>query len=440
MNFDSNNSTQVSQDDPFGGNLLDRAKRVLPGGVNSPVRAFQGVEGDPPFLHSAQGARVRDEDGREWIDYISSWGAILLGHAHPDLIEAVCNAAGRGTNFGLTTEAEIDLAELVCDLVPSIEMLRMVSSGTEATMSAVRLARAATGRDKILKFAGGYHGHADSFLVAAGSGNATFSTPDSDGVLKAVAENTLIARFNDLNSVQQAFDAAPLAAVILEPVAGNMGCIPPEREFLENIRGLCDEHGTLLIFDEVMTGFRLAAGGAQEVFQIMPDLTTLGKILGHGLPAAAYGGRRDLMQMISPLGSVYQAGTLSGNPLAIAAGLIALEAIVEDPSLYNDLEENAARLEKGLWHAINSRGFPCNVQRVGSMWTLFFTEEKVREFEDAQLADTQAFARFHHYAMQNGVLLPPSAFETAFLTLAHDTETIDETIDALVDAIERTYT
>ncbi len=420
--------------DPF-----ERANLVLPGGVNSPVRAFGAVGGAPPFIESAHGCRMRDSEGNEWIDYISSWGAILFGHADEAIVEAVCDAARRGTGFGLPTEAEVEIAELVVDIVPSIEMIRWVSSGTEATMSAVRVARAATGRDKIVKFEGNYHGHADGFLVAAGSGAATFGEPNSPGVSRGATSDTLLARFNDLNSVAIALESDPCAAVIVEPIAGNMGLVPAERDFLFGLAELCIEHGALLIFDEVMSGFRVAAGGAQELYGITPDLTTLGKIIGGGLPAAAYGGRRELMEMVAPCGPVYQAGTLSGNPLAVAAGIATLERIVDSPDIYKTLDVRTGRIEAGLDKAIEALDAPLRVQRVGSMWTLFFTDCEVREFADAQAADLNAFSNFYRRAFGAGVLLPPSGFETAFVTLAHDDEAIDETITTLTTCLERTF-
>ena len=423
---------------------IERARRVLPGGVNSPVRAFAAVGGQPPFIASAAGCRLYDEDDNEWIDFISSWGAILFGHADPEIVAAVTDAAAAGTSFGLPTEREVEAAELVVGLVPSIEMVRWVNSGTEATMSALRLARAVTGRDKILKFEGCYHGHADPLLVAAGSGVATFGLPDSPGVPASTAADTLVARYNDLNTTEQAFDAAPLAAVIVEPIAGNMGVVPAESDFMVGLAAMCQESGTLLIFDEVMSGFRVAAGGAQELYGVTPDLTTLGKILGHGLPAAAFGGRRDLMENIAPVGPVYQAGTLSGNPLAIAAGVAALERIDADasaqtPAIYAQLEERSARIEAGLDAAIDAVGAPCHVQRVGSMWTLFFTDEPVREYADGAASDVAAFGRFHRHCAAAGVMLPPSAFETCFTTLAHDDAAVDETIATMSEALERTY-
>lgn len=420
--------------------MLERSRAVLPGGVNSPVRAFGAVGGDPPFVESAAGCRLRTTDGRELIDYVSSWGAILLGHADPAVLGAVNEAAARGTSFGLPTWGEVELAELVRELVASVEMLRWVSSGTEATMSALRLARAVTGRDAVVKFAGCYHGHADPFLVAAGSGATTFGQPNSPGVPASTVATTLTARFNDVNSVAAALAAEACAAVIVEAVPGNMGLIPPEPGFLEALRHLCDEHSALLIVDEVMTGFRLAPGGAQELYDVPADLTTMGKVIGHGLPAAAYGGRDDLMSRISPAGDVYQAGTLSGNPLAIAAGRVALERVRDDPGLFDRLEAASALIEAGIDDAIEALDAPCRVQRVGSMWTLFFDTEAVREYDDALATDTEAFARFHRHCLEGGLLLPPSAFEAAFTTLAHaeDTSAIEETVAVVAGALEKT--
>lgn len=424
---------------PYAG-MLERARRVLPGGVNSPVRAFGAVGGAPPFVESASGCRVRTTEGAELIDYVSSWGAILLGHADAAVVAAVSEAAERGTSFGLPTWGEVELAELVRELVPSVEMVRWVSSGTEATMSAVRLARAVTGRDAVVKFAGCYHGHADPFLVQAGSGATTFGRPDSPGVPAGTVATTHIARFNDPNSVADAMAADPCAAVIVEAVPGNMGVVPPEPGFLESLRHLCDEHGALLIVDEVMTGFRLAPGGAQELYALRPDLTTMGKVIGHGLPAAAYGGSAELMSRISPAGDVYQAGTLSGNPLAVAAGRVALGRVKDDPGLYSRLETASALLESGLDEVIAALDAPCRIQRVGSMWTLFFDHEPVREYDDARAADTEAFGRFHRHCLDGGVLLPPSAFEAAFTTLAHagDDDALAETVRVMGDALDKT--
>ncbi|MFN8104674.1 MAG: glutamate-1-semialdehyde 2,1-aminomutase [Acidimicrobiia bacterium] len=425
---------------PAYAEMLGRARRVLPGGVNSPVRAFRAVGGHPPFVESAAGCRIRTTDGRELVDYVSSWGAILLGHADADVVAAVAEAAAHGTSFGLPTWAEVELAETVCELVASVEMVRWVSSGTEATMSAVRLARAVTGRDAIVKFAGCYHGHADPFLVQAGSGATTFGRPDSPGVPAATVAATHTARFNDVNSVADAMAAEPCAAVIVEAVPGNMGVVAPEPGFLESLRHLCDEHGALLIVDEVMTGFRLAPGGAQELYSVPADLTTMGKVIGHGLPAAAYGGRAELMSRISPAGDVYQAGTLAGNPLAVAAGRVALGRVRDDPSLFDRLEAASAVIEAGIDDAIAAVGAPCRLQRVGSMWTLFFDTEPVREYDDALAADTEAFGRFHRHCLEGGVLLPPSAFEAAFTTLAHadDTAAVAETIRVVGEALEKT--
>ncbi len=418
-------------------NAWERARGVLPGGVNSPVRAFGAVGGDAPFIASAAGCRVRDGQGREWIDYLSSWGALLFGHAHPDVVAAVAEAAARGTSFGLPTEAEVTLAEMLCRLVPSVGMVRWVSSGTEATMSALRLARAATGREAFVKFAGCYHGHADEFLVAAGSGATTFGTPNSPGVPAAHVEATLLARYNDLNSVAAALESRPCAAVVVEPVAGNMGCVPPAPGFLAGLRDLCDEHGALLVFDEVMTGFRVGPAGAQGRYGVVADLTTFGKVIGHGLPAAAYGGRRDLMEMIAPAGPVYQAGTLSGNPLAVAAGLAVLGRIESDPDVYDRIEAASAAIEVAVCDAVRALDADVTFQRVGSMWTVFFSAHPVEDYDDALATDTDAFSRFFRYAFEGGVLLPPSAFEAAFTNDAHDAEAVAETGRVLTTALDR---
>lgn len=410
---------------------LDRARAVLPGGVNSPVRAFGAVGGDPPFVAAASGPYLETTTGERLIDLIASWGAIVLGHAHPDIVEAVVAAARRGTSFGVPTTAEVELAELVCELVPSIEKLRMVSSGTEATASAVRVARAATGRDAVVKFEGCYHGHADGFLVRAGSGAATFGVPDSPGVPAGTVADTRIARYNDLASVAEVLDDG-VAAVIVEPVAGNMGVVPPEPGFLEGLRSLCDSAGALLVFDEVMTGFRVARGGAQERYGVTPDLTCLGKIVAGGTPAAAYGGRAELLSLVAPEGPVYQAGTLSGNPLTVAAGLACLRHLAEHPEVYDTLETVGARLEASLTAAL--AGIPGCVQRVGGMLTVFFGPPAVRSWDDAAAVDRERFAAFFHAAYRRGILLPPSPLEAAFLTTAH-AEVVDELADGLAAAV-----
>ena len=399
--------------------LYERALEVMPGGVNSPVRAFKAVGGTPPFIRSAAGPLLTTEDGHELIDFVASWGALILGHARHEIVEAVQEASRRGTSYGLPTGAEVELAELIVRLVPSIEVVRMVNSGTEATASAVRVARAATGKTGIVKFDGCYHGHADPFLVRAGSGAATLSQPDSPGVPASTVADSRSARFNDLESVERAMAAGDIAAVITEPVTGNMGVVPPEPGFLEGLRQACDRHGALLIFDEVMTGFRVARGGAQERYGIEPDLTCLGKVVAGGTPAAAYGGRADLMRRVSPDGPVYQAGTLAGNPLAVAAGLACLRYIEAHPELYDTLEEMGSRLEARLVAALEEHGAPGCVQRVGAMLTVFLGPDGVRSWDDAATVDRERFARFFHAAYRDGVLVPPSPFEALFLMEAH---------------------
>jgi len=411
--------------------LFAEAQKYIPGGVNSPVRAFRAVGGQPRFIRRGFGARVEDVDGNVYIDYVCSWGPLILGHAHPAVVAAVKAAAESGTSFGAPTEAEVELARLVCRLFPSVELVRFVNSGTEATMSAIRVARAYTGRPKILKFDGCYHGHADSLLVKAGSGVLTFNAPDSAGVTAAAAGETLSAPYNDLATVERIFEAQgqEIAAVIVEPVAGNMGVVPPKPGFLEGLRRLTAEAGALLIFDEVITGFRLAPGGAQELYGITPDLTCLGKILGGGLPVGAYGGRRDIMSLVAPLGPVYQAGTLSGNPLAMAAGLATLRALLE-PGSYERLETVSHRLAAGFAEAAREAGIPVRVNRVGSMLTVFFTGDEVTDYEGARRADTAQFARFFHGMLERGVLLPPSQFEALFVSLAHTEAEVEFTVEA----------
>lgn len=414
--------------------LYQRAVKVMPGGVNSPVRAFKAVGGSPPFVASAAGAMLITVDGDELIDFICSWGALIMGHSEPSVVAAVEEAARKGTSFGVPTAGEVELAELVVDLVPSIEVMRLVNSGTEATASAIRVARAATGKPGIVKFEGCYHGHADPFLVKAGSGAATFGEPDSPGVPAATVADTRLARFNDLDSVERAFGGGDVAAVIIEPVAGNMGVVPPEPGFLEDLRLLCDDNGALLVFDEVMTGFRVARGGAQERYGVEPDLTCLGKVISGGTPSAAYGGREDLMRQVAPDGPVYQAGTLAGNPLAVAAGLATLRHLQDHPELYDALEEMGSRLETELDAALRANGVPGCVQRVGGMLTLFFGPETVTSWDDAEKVDRERFARFFSAAYRGGVLLPPSPFESLFLMESHG-EVIDDAIDVLVAAI-----
>lgn len=414
-----------------------RAIRVMPGGVNSPARAFGGVGGEPPFAASARGPRLTTTDGDEFIDFISSWGALILGHTEPAVVEAVTEAARRGTSFGVTTTGEVELAELVTSMVPSIEMMRLVNSGTEATASAVRLARAATRRPGVVKFEGCYHGHADPFLVKAGSGAATLGEPDSPGVPSSTVADTHVARFNDLESVERILDAESIAAVIAEPVAGNMGVVPPDPGFLEGLRRLCDTHGALLIFDEVMTGFRVAAGGAQQRYDVAADLTCLGKIVSGGTPSAAYGGREDLMRRVSPDGPVYQAGTLAGNPLAVAAGFATLRYLSENPEIYDELEALGARIETELSGALTEHGVPGCVNRVGAMMTVFFGPDEVRSWDDASRVDRDRFSRFFGAARDNGVLIPPSPFEALFLMRAHHDVALEATA-ALTAAVVET--
>jgi glutamate-1-semialdehyde 2,1-aminomutase len=419
--------------------LFARAERWMPGGVNSPVRAFRAVGGSPRLIERGLGARVWDVDGREYLDFVGSWGPLLLGHAHAAVTEAVTRQATQGVAFGTPTPLEVDMAETIGRFMPSLEMVRMVNSGTEATMAAVRVARGATGRDRILKFEGCYHGHGDSFLVKAGSGAATFGTPDSPGVTAGTARDTLTARYNDIQNVAHVFDAhaGSLAAVIVEPVAGNMGVVPPGDGFLAALRDLCSRSGVVLIFDEVMTGFRVARGGAQQRYGVTPDLTTLGKVIGGGLPVGAYGGRRDLMAHVSPSGPIYQAGTLSGNPLTMAAGLAVLRTIEADSGLYDRLERLGAALEDGLAKAIASGGFPCHLARVASMWTLFFSDVPVHGWSDAARCDTKRFARFFQHMLAQGVLLAPSQFEANFISAAHTSSDIETTVTAARAALEK---
>src|SRR6185312_11307898 len=421
--------------DPSSRALFERARAVIPGGVNSPVRAFRAVGGEPVFIARAEGARVYGQDGRAYVDYIGSWGPAILGHAHPDVVRAVQDAATRGLSFGAPTEGEVRFAETVRGLYPSIAKLRAVSSGTEATMSAIRVARGFTKRDFVVKFEGCYHGHADHLLVKAGSGLATFGVPDSAGVPEGTARTTLTLPFNDAPALRALFAdrGKEIAAVIVEPVVGNMGCVPPEAGFLAEIVALCTKHGAVSIFDEVMTGCRLARGGAQERFGVVPDLTALGKVIGGGMPLAAYGGRDDIMSVVAPLGPVYQAGTLSGNPVAVAAGLATIEHLV--PSLYDRLEHLGARLEAGLREAAAKAGVPAAVQRVGSMITLFFREGPVRSWDDAAKSDTKRFASWHAGLLSRGVYWPPSQFEAAFLGGAHTEADIARTVEAAAAAL-----
>ena len=411
--------------------LFARAVELMPGGVNSPVRAFRGVGGTPRFIREAQGAILTDVDGRTYIDYVGSWGPMILGHADPEVVEALREALGRGTSYGAPTELEILMAEEIVAAVPSIEMVRMVNSGTEATMSAIRLARGVTGRIKIVKFEGCYHGHGDSMLVKAGSGVATLGLPDSPGVPAALARETLTVPFNDAAALEAAFAAhgTEIAACIIEPVVGNMGCVPPQDGYLKAVRDITERYGALLIFDEVMTGFRLARGGAQELYGVLPDITTLGKIIGGGLPVGAYGASREIMTRIAPAGPIYQAGTLSGNPLAMTAGLVTLRRL-RDPEVYARLERAGARLCEGLREAARAAGILTVANRVGSMWTTFFTSEPVTDWTSAAQSSRETYARFFHAMLDEGVYLAPSQFEAAFISLAHTDELLERTIEA----------
>ena len=417
--------------------LFQKALSLMPGGVNSPVRAFRAVGGDPVFIAGGKGSYIVDVDGRTYIDYVLSWGPLILGHCHPEVVEALARVIWTGTSFGACTAAEVELAERLREAYPSLERVRLVSSGTEATLSALRVARAATGREKILKFEGCYHGHGDSLLVKAGSGVATLGLPDSPGVPRALAELTVTLPFNDPAALEEAFriHRHQLAAVIIEPVVGNSGCVPPQAGFLERLRKLTGEQGTVLIFDEVMTGFRVAYGGAQQLYKIQPDLTTLGKIIGGGLPVGAYGGKASLMDWVAPAGPVYQAGTLSGNPLAVAAGLRTLE-ILRRPGTYERLEVIAEKLASGLAAAAAKAGVPLTVNRVGSMFTGFFNRDPVTDYASAKKSDTARFARFFRALLEAGVYFPPSQFEAAFVSTAHSEADVTLTLELAAKAFE----
>jgi glutamate-1-semialdehyde 2,1-aminomutase len=418
--------------------LFIEAKKVIPGGVNSPVRAFRSVGGNPVFMKSGKGSRMTDVDGNNYIDFIGSWGPHLFGHNPSFIKKALKEAMQYGTSFGAPTELEIKTANLISELVPSVEMVRMVNSGTEATMSAIRAARGYTGRDKFIKFEGCYHGHADYFLIKAGSGALTLGIPTSPGVTAANASDTLLAVYNDFESVKNLVQAYKnqVAAIILEPVVGNMGVIIPTPEFLTGLRQICSEENIVLIFDEVMTGFRVARGGAQELYNIRPDLSTFGKIIGGGLPVGAFGGRREIMEMIAPSGPVYQAGTLSGNPLAMAAGYAALNYIKENPGIYKELEKKSARLEKGIRKNLKKLNKKYALNRVGSMMSLFFTEQKVTGFDSALTSDTSVYGRYFHGMLKRGIYLPPAQYEALFVSLAHSKKDIDNAIDANFEAIK----
>jgi glutamate-1-semialdehyde 2,1-aminomutase len=418
--------------------LFAEAQRYLPGGVDSPVRAFKAVGGTPPFIVRGKGSKVYDVDGNEFIDYVGSWGPLILGHSPPQVVTALKEAVERGTSFGAPTELEITLAKMISAAMPSIEMLRFVNSGTEATMTALRLARAFTGRDKIVKFGGGYHGHGDGLLAKGGSGLATLGIPDSPGVPMSYAQNTLLAPYNNAEAVEQIFQrySKEIAAVIVEPVAANMGVVPPQPGFLARLRQITSEFGAILIFDEVITGFRLAYGGAQAPYRVTPDLTCLGKIIGGGLPVGAYGGRREIMQMMAPLGPVYQAGTLSGNPLAMTAGIETLK-ILQPPETYKQLEMKSAALEEGITRAAAKAGARLQVSRVASLLTVFFTGNPVVDYESAKQADTALFSKFFHGLLAEGIYWPPSQFETAFVSLAHSEDDIQTTVSIMAEVFSR---
>ena len=406
--------------------LFNRSQKLMPGGVNSPVRSFNGVGGVPPFIAKGLGSKVWDVDGNEYLDFLGSWGPLILGHANPVIVDAIRSAALEGTSFGAPTEKELLLAELISTAIPSIEMLRLVSSGTEATMSAIRIARAYTNRNKLIKFNGNYHGHSDGLLVKAGSGAATHGVPTSAGVPASYASETLVAEFNDLNSVVELIDENinQIAAIIVEPIAGNMGVVKPRNGFLQGLRKLCDQNGILLIFDEVITGFRVSYGGAQNLYGVSPDLTCLGKIIGGGLPVGAYGGKREIMKMVSPLGPSYQAGTLSGNPIAVSAGIACLSKLSE-PKTYEALEALGARAEEGLYKAAALANLPIQINRVGAMFTVFFANEKVCSWFGAAASDTSAYSKYFHHLLDSGIYVAPSQFECGFVSLAHTQNEID---------------
>ncbi len=419
--------------------LFNSAKKVIPGGVDSPVRAFKAVGGTPPFIESAKGAYVTDADGKRYIDYVQSWGPMLLGHAHPEVLDAVREKMEKGLSFGAPTEIETVLAEKICALYDNIDLIRFVNSGTEATMSAIRLARGATGRDKIIKFEGCYHGHSDSLLVKAGSGALTLGVPSSPGVPASLTEHTITLSYNNIEEVEQAFQqwGDEIACVIVEPVAGNMNCIPPISGFLQCLREQCDQHQSVLIFDEVMTGFRVALKGAQDYYQIKPDLTTLGKVIGGGMPVGAFGGRRDLMEQISPLGPVYQAGTLSGNPIAMAAGIANLD-LISQPGFYDAINRRTDNLMQGFRKQAKSAGIPLTTNHVGTMFGFFFTEiETVTQYQQVMTANTERFNQFFHLMLEAGVYFAPASYEAGFMSAAHTDEDIEQTIAAAANAFKQ---
>lgn len=421
--------------------LFERAIEIIPGGVNSPVRAFKSVGGNPRFIEKGFGSKIYDVDGNEYIDFIGSWGPHIFGHRPDFIIKSIEDALVNGTSFGAPTEAEVKIAELIIELVPSIEMVRLVNSGTEATMSAIRLARGFTKKDKIIKFEGCYHGHSDAFLIKAGSGALTFGVPTSPGVTKGTANDTLTARFNDINSVKELIDKnkGEIAAIIIEPVAGNMGVIAGEMDFLKSLREICSKEEIVLIFDEVMTGFRLAKGGAQEIYGIKPDLTTLGKIIGGGMPVGAFGGKKEIMSLLAPSGPVYQAGTLSGNPIAVSAGLASLEYIKNNPGIYEELEIKSNNFESNIKDIMRRIGINLALNRVGSMMTIFFYKNEVRSYDDAVKSDTQKFSKFFNYLLNNGIYLPPSQFEAIFISTSHSEDELNYTAEKIEEAIRTIY-
>ena len=418
--------------------LFERAQLFIPGGVNSPVRAFRSVGGTPLFFKSAKGSILTDVDGKNYIDYIGSWGPMILGHCHEPIVETLKKATENTTSFGAPTELEADIAELICEMVPAVEKVRMTNSGTEACMSAIRVARGYTNKEKFIKFEGNYHGHADAFLIKAGSGAITLGVPNSPGVTKGTAQDTLLAPYNDLSAVKKIIEDNPnqIAAIILEPVAGNMGCIPPKNGFLEGLRSLCNEHDIILIFDEVMTGFRLSKGGASEYYGVTPDIVTLGKIIGGGLPVGAFGGKKEIMDMVAPVGPVYQAGTLSGNPIAMGCGYTLLKELNENPSIYSQLEENTAYFEKELRRVFDNKNLRYTINRVGSMISFHFDIDEVNNFDDACNANADLFKTLFHGVLKRGVYFAPSAFESLFLSTTHTKELLDSTIVAIEETLE----
>ena len=431
-------ATSLISKNSISKDLFEQAKRYIPGGVNSPVRAFKAVGGDPLFIKKASGAYIYDEDNNHYIDYINSWGPMILGHGNELIERAVSEAVKSSLSFGAPTRKEVEIAELITHMVPSIAKVRMVNSGTEATMSAIRVARGVIGKDKIIKFEGCYHGHGDSFLIAAGSGAVTMGTPDSPGVTKGTAKDTLLAPYNDLSKVKDLIEAntGQIACIILEPVAGNMGCVPPEPGFLQGLRGLCDQHGIILIFDEVMTGFRLAKGGAQELYGVLPDLTTLGKIIGGGMPVGAYGGKKEIMDYVSPQGPVYQAGTLSGNPIAMSAGNVMLRYLNDHDEVYDQIDSSTEAIVQGIEKNLQQLNLPYTINRVGSMFSLFFSAEKVIDFDSARGCDTAKFSAYFRAMLERGVYLAPSQFEALFISTAIGETEIDKTIEANYESLK----